>query len=105
MKGKIFDICSYVDHILLFNKIDKIIADQPLKDLIYKILKSESIDNNLKTGLWKKGFLTPMLINIFLHDFDCHMLNLIKKFNFHNNSNLNFLSYIRFNDNFIIGAK
>ena len=138
IEGNIFKYYDNIDHNILISKLNKIIKDQPFIDLIYKVLRSR-YDRNInnkkrcqKIGLSHKGIMSPILANIYLHEFDRFLSKMIVSFDKENKRKKNFeytkmnctskfdskntlsllgkdkifkrIRYTRYADNFLIGV-
>jgi RNA-directed DNA polymerase len=77
------DLASYfdtIDHRLLMEKLERRIADRTVLSLIRQWLKSDIVDEDRTNGTRKMtkptagtpqgGVISPLLANIYLHDFD-----------------------------------
>lgn len=82
------DIESYfdnIDHDILINILNESIDDKKFIWLIRLLLRTKTllpenvIINNI-TGVPQGGLISPLLSNIYLHDFDCYMEEEKKKF-------------------------
>jgi len=83
------DISKYFDtinHNHLVSKLTSVIKDQAFIDLIYKVLKAgygfpnkKIISTNI--GFPQGGVISPILANIYLHDFDLKILEITESFN------------------------
>ena len=85
IEGNISKCYESINHNILISKLEKVISDQPFIDIIYKVLRSgygENINNvyHSKIGLPQGGVISPILANIYLHEFDLTILNLIHRF-------------------------
>lgn len=74
-----------IQHTVLINLLNKKIKDQRLTDLIFKMFNSRVLaPNNFyfknNMGVPQGNVLSPLLSNIYLHEFDFFMDNLIKKY-------------------------
>jgi len=107
------------NHHKLINILKKRISDQRFINLIWKLFQAGYLEDFklLSTSLTEipQGeVIRPILSNIYLHEFDLFIIDLIKKFNkyiYHANNQKysNFqpyhrLQYVRYADDFIIGV-
>lgn len=86
IEGDISKYFNTVNHNHLVSKLTKVIKDQPFIDLIYKVLKAGYSFSNGKIisssiGFLQSGVISPILANIYLHDFDLSILHMTKSFN------------------------
>nr|YP_006280880.1 hypothetical protein PyyeM_p19 [Neopyropia yezoensis]AFH57686.1 hypothetical protein [Neopyropia yezoensis]QGA30558.1 hypothetical protein PyyeMp19 [Neopyropia yezoensis] len=86
IEGDISKYFDTVNHTYLVSKIAKVIKDQAFIDLIYKVLKAGygfSKRNVVSTsrGFPQGGVISPILANIYLHDFDLKILEMSENFN------------------------
>jgi retron-type reverse transcriptase len=72
------DIKSYFDnvhHKKLMTLIKKRIADKAVLALIWQFLKAGVMEGQLfaktETGVPQGGIVSPLLANVYLHEFDC----------------------------------
>jgi RNA-directed DNA polymerase len=107
------DLANYfdtIDHQLLMEKLERRIADRSVLSLIRKWLKSDIIDEEKPSGKRKitqptagtpqGGVISPLLANIYLHDFDkafCEIVSLP--------SQKDKARLIRYADDFVIMTK
>lgn len=106
------DLTSYfdtIDHIELMNKVQRRIADRHVLRLIRLFLEAVIVDKDengkitckrANEGTPQGGVISPLLANIYLHDFD-------KSFREDPNSPLHFAGarLIRYADDFVVMAK
>nr|YP_009132703.1 hypothetical protein [Bangia fuscopurpurea]AKA66467.1 hypothetical protein [Bangia fuscopurpurea] len=138
IEGDISKYFDAVDHTYLVSKLTKVIKDQAFIDLIYKVLKAgygfskwKVVSTNI--GFPQGGVISPILANIYLHDFDLKMLEMAENFNkgirrkanpeytkmvrdgkvdkrnfiypsVGNDSNFKRMKYVRYADDFLIGV-
>jgi group II intron reverse transcriptase/maturase len=74
------DISSYFDtipHRKLMKCVKKRIQDEDILDLLWKFLRAGVLENgkirNTMTGTPQGGIISPLLANIYLHEFDTYM--------------------------------
>jgi group II intron reverse transcriptase/maturase len=74
IEGDIRGCFDHVQHDILVKLIQRRIKDQPITDLIKRILKAGVIENGRYqpslAGTPQGGILSPLLTNIYLHEFD-----------------------------------
>jgi len=74
-----------VDHHLLANLLQKRIGDQQFIDLFWKLVKAGYVEEGVKRdsllGVPQGGIVSPILSNIYLHEFDKYVEELIDKYN------------------------
>jgi group II intron reverse transcriptase/maturase len=74
IEGDVKGCFDSIDHRILMKLLRKRIADRRLTDLIYKFLKAGYQDNERiykpKVGTPQGGIISPLLANIYLHEFD-----------------------------------
>lgn len=80
------DIKSYfdmVDHEILGNLISCKINDQRFMDLYFKLVKAGYVENlqfiRNSLGVPQGGVISPILANIYLHEFDKFMMKFIEE--------------------------
>ena len=84
IEGDIKGYFDNIDHKLLAEQLKKQIKDKNLIDLYWKLVKAgyindgKFVDSNL--GVPQGGILSPLLSNIYLHDFDIFMTRLINQY-------------------------
>lgn len=86
IEGGISKYFDTTNHNYLVSKLTKVIKDQPFIDLIYKVLKAGygfSKGKIISTGIGfpQGGVISPILANIYLHDFDLKILEIAESFN------------------------
>lgn len=81
------DIKSYFDsinHNILINLLRRKVRDNLILDLVESALNADVIFNNKiiehVSGTPQGGILSPLLSNIYLHEFDQHMEEIMKKY-------------------------
>jgi RNA-directed DNA polymerase len=107
------DLASYfdtIDHQLLMEKLERRIADRSVLALIRKWLKSDIVDDEKTSGKRKitrptagtpqGGVISPLLANIYLHDFDKEFCEIVSLPSQKDKARL-----IRYADDFVIMAK
>lgn len=84
IEGDIKNYFDTIDHDILLDILKEKIEDGRLIELIKKFLKagyiSEGITYNTITGTPQGGIVSPILANIYLHEFDVYMETLIQKY-------------------------
>jgi group II intron reverse transcriptase/maturase len=79
IKGGFFD---NVNHHLLASLLQKKIGDQQFIDLYWKLVKAGYVEEGVKgyslVGVPQGGIISPILSNIYLHEFDLFIEGLIK---------------------------
>lgn len=80
------DIKSYfptVDHHILGDLLQKRITDQRFMDLYWKLVRAGYLEKNVQTipelGVPQGSLVSPLVSNIYLHEFDTFMEGLIDK--------------------------
>ena len=83
IEGDIKGFFDNVNHTLLANLLEKKIGDQQFIDLYWKLVKAGYVEKGVKrdslTGVPQGGIISPILSNIYLHEFDLFIEELIKK--------------------------
>jgi group II intron reverse transcriptase/maturase len=83
------DIQSYFDnvnHQLLISLIQKKIKDQQFIDLLWKLIRAGFLDADMKgiqstsIGVPQGGVVSPVLSNVYLHEFDIFVENIISTY-------------------------
>lgn len=109
IKGDIKSFYDHIDHTLLLKLISKKINDHRFLLLIHHALTSGVVENwtyhQTYSGTPQGGILSPILANIYLHEFDLFMEKQMRKFNSIESMDQNdqSMTYIRYADNFVIG--
>lgn len=84
IKGDIKDSFEYIDHTVLLNLISKRINDHRFLSLIHNALISGVMENwtyhRTYSGTPQGGIISPLLANIYLHEFDLFMEQKIENF-------------------------
>jgi len=84
IEGDIKGFFDNVNHKLLATLIQKKIGDQQFIDLYWKLVKAGYVEEGVKKdsllGVSQGGILSPILSNIYLHEFDLFVENLISKY-------------------------
>jgi group II intron reverse transcriptase/maturase len=84
IEGDIKDYFNSVNHNILAKLLTKEIKDQNLIDLYWKLVKAGYVNNGIfsinNLGIPQGGVLSPLLSNIYLHEFDKFMKNIIEKY-------------------------
>jgi len=82
-----FDIEGYfdnIDHKILMELLEKRIDDTKFLNVIRKMLKAGYVEDwryyKTHTGTPQGGIISPILANIYLHELDCYVENLISDF-------------------------
>lgn len=85
VEGDIKGFFDNVNHEILINILRKKIKDERFLNLIRKFLKAGYIENNIKYNTYggtpQGGIISPILANIYLHEWDCFIETKIKEFN------------------------
>jgi len=86
IEGDIEQQFPSIDHNILVKILCRRIKDQPFIDLVYKYLRTgygETLKSiiPMKVGIIQGGILSPILSNIYMHEFDVWMENRIATFN------------------------
>jgi len=73
-----------MNHILLANLLEKKIGDQQFINLYWKLVKAEYVEEGVKRdslmGISQDRIISPILSNIYLHEFNLFIEELIKKY-------------------------
>jgi group II intron reverse transcriptase/maturase len=84
IEGDIKNYFDSINHTILANLISREIKDQNLIDLYWKLVKAGYVNNGKYTinslGVPQGGVLSPLLSNIYLHEFDLFMKEIIEKY-------------------------
>lgn len=84
IEGDIKGYFDNIDHNKLYTLLAKQIKDKNLLDLYWKLVKAGYVNNGnyqrSNLGVPQGGIISPLLSNIYLHEFDLFMENLIKEF-------------------------
>lgn len=86
IEGNIQGFCDNIDHSVLLNILNKKIKDPRFISIINALLKVKVQEEGnraqiSKIGIPQGSILSPLLSNIFLHEFDLFMEDYIKEFN------------------------
>lgn len=85
VEGDIKGFFDNVNHDVLINILRKKIRDERFLNLVRKFLKAGYIEDGIKYNTYggtpQGGIISPILANIYLHEWDCFMENKIKQFN------------------------
>lgn len=78
IKGDIDQQFPSMDHHVLVDLLGQKIQDQPFMDMIWKYLRArfaedKGVISQMKIGVIQGGILSPMLSNIYMHEFDVWM--------------------------------
>lgn len=99
IEGDIKGYFDNIDHQILANLLSKKIKDQNLIDLYWKLVKAGYVNNGKYTrshlGVPQGGVLSPLLSNIYLHEFDVFMQDLIWRYSDNNKVSKNNPEYQR----------
>jgi len=108
------DIASYFDtipHRRLIKAVKKRVADRDLRDLLWQFLRAGVIYNGefseTLTGTPQGGIVSPLLANIYLHEFDRYMASTYLNLSNHarvrrrKEGKSNYL-YVRYADDFVV---
>ncbi len=83
IEGDIKGFFDNVDHHVLASLLEKKVEDQQFMDLYWKLVKAGYVEEGVKRdsllGVPQGGLISPILSNIYLHEFDIFMENLIEK--------------------------
>ena len=84
IEGDIKGFFDNVDHHVLADLLQKRIGDQQFIDLYWKLVKAGYVEEGVKRdsllGVPQGGIVSPILSNIYLHEFDKYIEGLIDKF-------------------------
>jgi len=84
IEGDIKGYFDNIDHQVLADLLSKKIKDQNLIDLYWKLVKAGYVNDGKHTrshlGVPQGGVLSPLLSNIYLHEFDVFMQDLIERY-------------------------
>ena len=84
IEGDIKGFFDNVDHHILADLLQKRIGDQQFIDLYWKLVKAGYVEEGVKRdsllGVPQGGIVSPILSNIYLHEFDKYVETLINKF-------------------------
>lgn len=84
IEGDIKGFFDNVDHSVLAGLLEQKINDQQFIDLYWKLAKAGYVEDGIKResplGVPQGGILSPLLSNIYLHEFDVFMESLIEKY-------------------------
>lgn len=84
IEGDIKGFFDNIDHNLLGDLLKSRIKDTNLINLYWKLVKAGYVNNGHyeknELGVPQGGVLSPLLSNVYLHEFDVFMENLIKKY-------------------------
>ena len=84
IEGDIKGYFDNIDHQILANLLKSEIKDQNLLDLYWKLVKAGYVnDGTFKSsnlGVPQGGIISPLLSNIYLHEFDKFMMKIIDKY-------------------------
>jgi retron-type reverse transcriptase len=85
IEGKIFKCCDNIDHKVLFEILKKRIACDKTLALIKRYILNPYFDGNRivcpkKLGMFQGSFLSSLLFNVYLNEFDNFLTDLKKKF-------------------------
>ena len=85
IEGDIKGFFDNVDHHILAELLQKKIGDQQFIDLYWKLVKAGYVEEGIKRdsllGVPQGGIVSPILSNIYLHEFDQFVEDLIGKYN------------------------
>jgi group II intron reverse transcriptase/maturase len=84
IEGDIKGFFDNVNHHLLASLLQKKIGDQQFIDLFWKLVKAGYVEEGVKrdslVGVPQGGIISPILSNIYLHEFDLFIEGLIKQY-------------------------
>jgi group II intron reverse transcriptase/maturase len=84
IEGDIKGFFDNVDHEILMKLLEKKISDQSFLRLVRKLIKAGYVEEGVKRdsilGVPQGGIISPILSNIYLHEFDKFVLDLIDKY-------------------------
>jgi retron-type reverse transcriptase len=84
IEGNIKGFFDNIDHLILANLLMKRIKDKNLIDLYWKLVNTGYVNDGKFTkshlGMPQGGVLSPLLSNIYLHEFDLFMKDLMEKY-------------------------
>lgn len=85
IEGDIKGFFDNIDHHVLINILRRKIKDEKFINLIWKFLRAGYLENwkfnNTHSGTPQGGIISPILANIYLHEFDKYMNKYIIEFN------------------------
>ncbi len=85
VEGDIKGFFDNIDHHVLINILRRKIKDEKFINLIWKFLRAGYLEdwkfNNTYSGTPQGGIISPILANIYLHEFDKYMSKYITEFN------------------------
>ncbi|MTK14090.1 MAG: group II intron reverse transcriptase/maturase [Clostridiaceae bacterium] len=85
IEGDIKGFFDNIDHHVLINILRRKIKDEKFINLIWKFLRAGYLEdwkfNNTYSGTPQGGIVSPILANIYLHEFDKYMSKYITEFN------------------------
>jgi retron-type reverse transcriptase len=73
LEGDIKGYFDNIDHQLLANKLETVIKDKNLIAIYWKLVKAGYVNDGQYAKSEKGGVLSPLLSNLYLHDFDVFM--------------------------------
>jgi group II intron reverse transcriptase/maturase len=83
IEGDIKGFFDNTDHHVLASLLEKKVEDQQFMDLYWKLVKAGYVEEGVKRdsllGVPQGGLISPILSNIYLHEFDIFMETLIEK--------------------------
>lgn len=120
IKGSIFEYYNDIDHNILVSKLEEVIDDQLFINIVHKISggrRKRNINNTFHSeiNLTEEKAINVLIFNIYLHDFDFVILEILRDFNKGKdldypkpirNSNKKFKQarYVRYANHFLIGV-